>query len=90
MYRLSAYYLARSLADLPMDCLVPTLFTWVIYFMTGLRLDAGEGRRSLTHTRTRMEHAHMHRMHTSNTHKTRTHTESTHARAVMRTTSSCC
>lgn len=40
MYRLSAYYLARTASDLPMDCLVPTLFTWVLYFMAGLRLDA--------------------------------------------------
>ena len=40
MYRLSAYYLARALADLPMDCLLPTLLIWIIYFMGGLRLTA--------------------------------------------------
>jgi len=41
MYRLSAYYVARTLSDLPMDCLLPTLFVWIIYWMTGLRLSAG-------------------------------------------------
>ncbi|GLC39402.1 hypothetical protein PLESTM_000892900 [Pleodorina starrii] len=41
MYRLSAYYLARTLSDLPMDCFLPSLFVWIIYWMAGLRLDAG-------------------------------------------------
>ena len=40
MYRLSAYYLARSLADLPMDCMLPTVMIWILYFMGGLRLTA--------------------------------------------------
>lgn len=42
MYRLSAYYLARFASDIPMDCLVPTLFCWIIYWMSGLRISAGE------------------------------------------------
>lgn len=41
MYRLSAYYVARTLSDLPMDCLIPTLFLWVLYWMCGLRINAG-------------------------------------------------
>ncbi|KAG2431027.1 hypothetical protein HYH02_013459 [Chlamydomonas schloesseri] len=41
MYRLSAFYVARTLSDLPMDCLLPSLFTWIVYFMGGLRLNAG-------------------------------------------------
>ena len=41
MYQLSAYYLSRMLADLPMDCFVPTLFTWILYWMAGLRPTPG-------------------------------------------------
>ncbi|EFJ41007.1 hypothetical protein VOLCADRAFT_68689, partial [Volvox carteri f. nagariensis] len=41
MYRLSAYYIARTASDLPMDCLLPSLFVWVVYWMAGLRVDAG-------------------------------------------------
>ncbi|GIL50151.1 hypothetical protein Vafri_6284 [Volvox africanus] len=41
MYRLSAYYLARTASDLPMDCFLPSLFVWIIYWMTGLRIHAG-------------------------------------------------
>jgi hypothetical protein len=41
MYRLSAYYLARTASDLPMDCFLPSLFVWIIYWMAGLRVDAG-------------------------------------------------
>lgn len=40
MYRLSAYYLARTLSDLPMDCFYPSLFVIIAYFMGGLRLEA--------------------------------------------------
>ncbi|GAX76515.1 hypothetical protein CEUSTIGMA_g3961.t1 [Chlamydomonas eustigma] len=40
MYRLSAYYLARTASDLPMDCLLPTAMCWILYFMGGLRLSA--------------------------------------------------
>uniref|UniRef100_A0A1J3CRQ5 ABC transporter G family member 22 n=1 Tax=Noccaea caerulescens TaxID=107243 RepID=A0A1J3CRQ5_NOCCA len=38
MYRLSAYFLARTTSDLPLDFILPTLFLLVVYFMTGLRL----------------------------------------------------
>lgn len=41
MYRLSAYYVARTASDLPLDCLLPSLFTWILYWMAGLRLSAG-------------------------------------------------
>ncbi len=41
MYRLSAYYVARVASDLPLDCLLPSLFTWILYWMAGLRLSAG-------------------------------------------------
>lgn len=41
MYQLSAYYLARTSSDLPMDCLYPSLFVIIIYFMGALRLSAG-------------------------------------------------
>lgn len=41
MYRLSAYYFARTLSDLPMDCFIPTLFVWILYWMCGLRINAG-------------------------------------------------
>ena len=40
MYRLSAFYLARTMSDVPMDCLIPTFFITVVYFMGGLRLTA--------------------------------------------------
>ncbi|XP_024922887.1 ABC transporter G family member 22 isoform X2 [Ziziphus jujuba] len=38
MYRLSAYFLARTTSDLPLDLLLPILFLVVVYFMAGLRL----------------------------------------------------
>lgn len=38
MYRLSAYFLARTTSDLPLDLLLPILFLLVVYFMAGLRL----------------------------------------------------
>ncbi|XP_057973441.1 ABC transporter G family member 22 isoform X2 [Malania oleifera] len=41
MYRLSAYFLARTTSDLPLDLLLPILFLLVVYFMAGLRLSAG-------------------------------------------------
>ncbi|KAK9815539.1 hypothetical protein WJX72_005401 [[Myrmecia] bisecta] len=40
MYRLSAFYLARTASDLPMTCAVPSIFVIIIYFMAGLRLSA--------------------------------------------------
>eukprot|EP00803_Ostreobium_quekettii_P010334 evm.model.scf_2037.2 EVM.evm.TU.scf_2037.2 scf_2037:9622-19005(-) len=41
MYRLSTYYIARTAADLPMDLTIPSLFVFVIYWSTGLRISAG-------------------------------------------------
>ncbi|KAL9256350.1 ABC transporter G family member 22-like protein [Drosera capensis] len=41
MYRLSAYFLARTSSDLPLDLLLPILFIVIVYFMAGLRLNAG-------------------------------------------------
>lgn len=41
MYRLSAYFLARTTSDLPLDLILPVLFLVVVYFMAGLTLDAG-------------------------------------------------
>ncbi|CAD5330994.1 unnamed protein product [Arabidopsis thaliana] len=38
MYRLSAYFLARTTSDLPLDFILPSLFLLVVYFMTGLRI----------------------------------------------------
>ncbi|GMJ14766.1 Arabidopsis thaliana ATP-binding cassette G22, ATP-binding cassette G22 [Hibiscus trionum] len=41
MYRLSAYFLARTTSDLPLDLILPVLFLLVVYFMAGLRLSVG-------------------------------------------------
>lgn len=41
MYRLSAYFVARTTSDLPLDLLLPVLFLVVVYFMAGLRLNVG-------------------------------------------------
>lgn len=38
MYRLSAYYLARSTATLPLDLLYPLIFVSLAYWMGGLRV----------------------------------------------------
>ncbi|KAK6231977.1 hypothetical protein SCA6_002050 [Theobroma cacao] len=40
MYRLSAYFLARTTSDLPLDLILPVLFLLVVYFMAGLRVSA--------------------------------------------------
>jgi hypothetical protein len=40
MYRVSAFYLASGVIDLPMDCAYPVLFVVIIYFMGGLKLTA--------------------------------------------------
>ena len=37
MYRLSAFYFARTASDLPIDCTIPTIFIIIVYFMGGLR-----------------------------------------------------
>ncbi|KAL3623460.1 ABC transporter G member 22 [Castilleja foliolosa] len=41
MYRLSAYFMARTTSDLPLDLILPVLFLVVVYFMAGLRMEAG-------------------------------------------------
>jgi len=38
MYRLSAYYVSKTVSDLPLDLFLPTLGVFIMYFMTGLRL----------------------------------------------------
>lgn len=40
MYRLSAYFMARTTSDLPLDLFLPLLFLLVVYFMAGLRQTA--------------------------------------------------
>ncbi|GER49900.1 ABC transporter family protein [Striga asiatica] len=39
MYRLSAYFAARTVSDLPMDLALPTVFTCILYWMGGLKSD---------------------------------------------------
>lgn len=41
MYRISAYFVARTSSDIPLDLLLPVLFLVVVYFMAGLRKSAG-------------------------------------------------
>ncbi|GLC73199.1 hypothetical protein PLESTF_001346200 [Pleodorina starrii] len=41
MYRLSAYYAARTASDLPIELFYPTLFVVVIYWLGGLRPTPG-------------------------------------------------
>ena len=40
LYALSSYYVARTISDFPMDSLIPSIFCWVIYWMSGLRRTA--------------------------------------------------
>jgi hypothetical protein len=35
MYRLSAFYFARTASDLPMELSIPSIFIIIIYFMVG-------------------------------------------------------
>lgn len=37
MYRLSSYYFARTVGDLPMELVLPTIFVTVSYWMGGLK-----------------------------------------------------
>ncbi|KAL6979992.1 ABC transporter G member 14 [Sarracenia purpurea var. burkii] len=37
MYRLSSYFLARTVGDLPLELALPTAFTFIIYWMGGLK-----------------------------------------------------
>ncbi|EEF36213.1 ATP-binding cassette transporter, putative [Ricinus communis] len=38
MYRLSAYFAARNISDLPLDLIMPTVFMLIVYFMVGLKM----------------------------------------------------
>ncbi|KAI3523104.1 hypothetical protein L1887_01161 [Cichorium endivia] len=40
MYKLSAYFMARTTSDLPLDLLLPLIFLLIVYFMGGLKLTA--------------------------------------------------
>ncbi|KAL2623264.1 hypothetical protein R1flu_003469 [Riccia fluitans] len=40
MYRLSAYFCAQSMIDLPMELILPTFYTILVYWMGGLRSTA--------------------------------------------------
>jgi hypothetical protein len=40
LYRLSSYFMARTLGDLPLDLVMPTIFVLIVYFMTNLKLTA--------------------------------------------------
>lgn len=40
MYRLSSYFLARTVGDMPMELVLPTIFVIITYWMGGLKRDA--------------------------------------------------
>ena len=40
VYRVSAYFVARSIADVPLDLFVPTIFVPIAYWLGGLRATA--------------------------------------------------
>ncbi|KAJ0983725.1 hypothetical protein J5N97_011980 [Dioscorea zingiberensis] len=40
MYRLSSYFMSRTVGDLPMELVLPTMFTIIVYWMGGLKPDA--------------------------------------------------
>ncbi|XP_059306431.1 ABC transporter G family member 14-like isoform X1 [Lycium ferocissimum] len=39
MYRLSSYFLAKTVGDLPLELALPTAFTFILYWMGGLKPD---------------------------------------------------
>uniref|UniRef100_A0A5B7BT48 ABC-2 type transporter transmembrane domain-containing protein n=1 Tax=Davidia involucrata TaxID=16924 RepID=A0A5B7BT48_DAVIN len=41
MYRLSSYFMARTVGDLPMELVLPTVFVAITYWMAGLKPTAG-------------------------------------------------
>nr|GEX62650.1 ABC transporter G family member 9-like [Tanacetum cinerariifolium]GEX68704.1 ABC transporter G family member 9-like [Tanacetum cinerariifolium] len=41
MYKLSSYFMSRTIGDLPMELVLPTLFCILTYWMAGLKPDAG-------------------------------------------------
>lgn len=40
LYRLSSYFMARTLGDLPLDLVMPTIFVIIVYFMANLQMTA--------------------------------------------------
>lgn len=48
MYSLAAFYISRTASDLPLDCMYPTVFVIIVYFLGGLRLTV---RSPLSHDR---------------------------------------
>ena len=42
MYKLSAFYFARTSSDMPLDLAIPTVFIVIVYFMSGLRTDGAK------------------------------------------------
>ncbi|KAI4294987.1 hypothetical protein MLD38_040731 [Melastoma candidum] len=47
MYRLSSYFLARIVGDLPMELILPTIFLTITYWMSGMRPDLASFLRAL-------------------------------------------
>ncbi|MFS7906061.1 putative ABC-2 type transporter [Helianthus anomalus] len=41
MYRLSSYFMSRTIGDLPMELVLPTFFCIVTYRMAGLKPNLG-------------------------------------------------
>nr|XP_043608408.1 ABC transporter G family member 9-like [Erigeron canadensis] len=41
MYRLSSYFMSRTIGDLPMELVLPTMFCIITYWMAGLKADIG-------------------------------------------------
>lgn len=41
MYHLSSYFLAKTVSDLPLELALPTAFTFIIYWMGGLKPEPG-------------------------------------------------
>jgi ABC-type multidrug transport system ATPase subunit len=41
MYRVSTYYLSRNIADLPVQFILPIIFSSIVYWMIGFRATAG-------------------------------------------------
>ncbi|KAF8404227.1 hypothetical protein HHK36_009109 [Tetracentron sinense] len=41
MYTLSSYFMARIVGDLPMELILPTVFTTIVYWMAGLKPEPG-------------------------------------------------
>ncbi|KAK9269734.1 hypothetical protein L1049_001512 [Liquidambar formosana] len=41
MYKLSSYFMARTIGDLPMELILPTIFVIITYWMAGLKPTAG-------------------------------------------------